>query len=161
MVKKESKIVVSNTVPIVSLILIAKLEILQKLFGRVFITSEVLKEINNKKQREILVKEIKNGWLREGGSKKLDVIHKLDRGEETSVSLALQYESSIFLTDDFQAREFAKFIGLETMGTLGILLLAKHKKLIPNIKDQIDCLIIKERWYSKELIHQVLKKANE
>lgn len=161
MVKKEPQVIVSNTGPIVSLILIDKLQILQKLFGKVFITNEVQKEINNKNQRDVLVKEIKNGWLKEASSGKLDVIHKLDIGEETSVSLALQYKKSILLTDDFQAREFAKYVGLEVIGTLGILLLAKHKKLIPSIKDLIKDLIVKERWYSKDLIHRVLKKAGE
>ena len=161
MVKKESKIVVSNTGPIISLLLINNLSILKKLYGRVFITNEVLKEIRNKQQKEILEKELDKKWLININPPRLNVIHDLDKGEETSISLALQYPDSLFLTDDFQAREFATFIGLKVMGTLGILLLAKYKKLIPSLKDLIQQLILKERWYSKELISQVLSEVDE
>ena len=161
MVKKESKIVVSNTGPIISLLLIDSLIILKKLYGEILITNEVLKEVRNKQQKEILEKELHKKWLINIKPPRLDVIHDLDKGEEASISLALQYPDSLFLTDDFQAREFATFIGLKVMGTLGILLLAKHKKLIPSLKDLIQQLILKERWYSKELISQVLRDVNE
>ncbi len=161
MVKKESQIVVSNTGPIISLILIDNLTILKKLYGKVLITNEVLKEVRNKQQKEILEKELCQKWLTNIKPPRLNVIHDLDKGEETSISLALQYTDSLFLTDDFQARGFATFIGLKVMGTLGILLLAKYKKLIPSLKNLIHELTLKERWYSKELIAQVLKEANE
>ena len=161
MVKKESKIVVSNTGPIISLLLIDSLTILKKLYGTVLITNEVLKEIRNKQQKEILEKELHQKWLINIKPPRLDVIHDLDKGEETSISLALQYPDSLFLTDDFQAMEFATFIGLKVMGTLGILLLAKHKKIIPSLKNLIQQLILKERWYSKELISRVLREVNE
>ena len=161
MVKKESLTVISNTGPLISLILIDKLLLLEKMFGGLLISNQVYKEIVNLEQKGYLKKEVNKKWIKKLKSPKLDVLHRLHEGEASSISLALQYDKSLFLTDDFEARNFASYIGLEVMGTAGVLLLAKKEKLISNVGVLINTLVDNKRWLSKELIIEILKRANE
>jgi predicted nucleic acid-binding protein len=48
----------------------------------------------------------------------------IDPGEAEAVSLVLQVKGDWLLTDDAQARQFAESLGVETHGSVGILLWA-------------------------------------
>ena len=49
---------------------------------------------------------------------------ELDSGEAEAIALAMQLKSDWFLTDDALAREFSEPLGLETHGSIGVLLWA-------------------------------------
>ena len=161
MVKKETLAIVSNASPLISLIQLNKLEILKRMYLNILISEEVYKEISHKEQRECLQKEIRKAWIKKIKVPKLNVLHDLGIGEASSISLALQYDKSLLIIDDLEARSFAKSIGLEVIGTVGVLLFAKEKKIIDNLKNLLDKLQIKNLWLSNELYKKILNLAGE
>lgn len=66
------------------------------------------------------------------------------------------------MLDERDARQVAQSIGLRLIGTLGILLLAKGKHIIPEIKPLLDAMInVAQYWVNNKLYEQVLKQAGE
>ena len=53
------------------------------------------------------------------------------------ISLAVEKRHSKVILDDKQARQTAERMGLKVIGTVGILMLAKEKKIIAEIKPLI------------------------
>jgi len=63
--------------------------------------------------------------------------------------------------DEFTDRQYASLLGLNVIGTLGVLLIAKKKGFIPLLKPLCDKLILNERYISCSLYNEVLIKAGE
>lgn len=84
----------------------------------------------------------------------------LDVGEATAIALAVQLKAGL-LIDEKLGRAAAKKLNLKVIGTAGVLLLAKQKKLIQEISPLI--LDLKKSGYflSSTLIEEVLKRADE
>jgi len=56
--------------------------------------------------------------------------YDLDLGECTGIALCRQEEIKLFFTDDLEAREVAKKLGLEPHGTLAIIMRALREKIL-------------------------------
>lgn len=51
---------------------------------------------------------------------------------------------------------------MQVIGTLGILLLAKRKQIIPQVKPVLDAMIdIAQYWVKDTLYQEILRKAGE
>ena len=55
--------------------------------------------------------------------------------------MAIELHANRVLLDDYRARIVAARLGLNMTGILGVILVAKHRKLIPSVKPLIDDLI--------------------
>ena len=60
----------------------------------------------------------------------------LDLGETEAIALALELKAAILL-DEWLGREAAHRLGLDTSGTLGVLVRAKNRGLIPELRPLI------------------------
>jgi uncharacterized protein len=69
--------------------------------------------------------------------KKLELLYELDKGEAEVIILAKEQNIKKVLIDEKIARQQAKILGLEVIGTLGLLLKAKNKGLLSFIKPLI------------------------
>ncbi len=67
----------------------------------------------------------------------------------------------MIIIDEKLGRFHAKHTDLSITGTMGVLLKAKSKGLITQIKPLILELIDKDVWLSKKLIETILTKAGE
>ena len=61
------------------------------------------------------------------------LIPDLDRGETEVLGLALELHADLVIMDERLGRRHARRLGLSLTGTLGVLLKAKKKGLIPNV----------------------------
>ena len=87
---------------------------------------------------------------------------ELDQGEAAAIALAVQENISPILLDEKDARRTAHNLGLQPLGTLGLLLWAKQTGLIPNLQYSLESLRIQGRFYlSDTVIHAVLQQAGE
>lgn len=116
------KEVVSNSS---SIIFIAKLDIFnlaKNVFSKIIIPKAVIKELFEKKspENEIIKREL-NNFLIENEVKNIKDF-SLDEGEKEAISLCLEKNIQIFLSDDKKARNYAKSLEIEVLGTLGVLL---------------------------------------
>ncbi len=83
----------------------------------------------------------------------------IDDGEAASIILAVEEDAGLIILDDKDARKIAEKLGLKVMGTAGILLLAKKKGIIEEIKP-----ILEEMsgfYLSDSIIKIVLREAGE
>ena len=67
--------------------------------------------------------------------------HNLDPGESYAIASAVEQKGDELLMDERRGRQVATQLGLSIIGLLGILLLAKQRQLIPQIKPILDRLI--------------------
>lgn len=87
---------------------------------------------------------------------------ELDDGEREAILLALSTGAKRILLDEREARLVAHQLGLQVIGTLGILLLAKNQQIIQQVRPLLDAMInIAQYWVSATLYEQVLKHAGE
>jgi len=89
------------------------------------------------------------------------LFQKLDLGEAETLLLAKEINADRVLVDEQMGYQVAKSIGLIPVRTLSLLLVAKQKGFIPNIKPLLQDMVLKERWYSQSVCHEILEKAGE
>jgi hypothetical protein len=158
--------VISNSLPIIHLAKIGKLNLLRDYFrtstvpGAVF--QECLAEGKNRKEVEV----IKNAeWIKvlEVKDKKLVKLlqSSLDDGESEAIALSLEIGADLILLDDSDAREKARLYGLSITGTIGILLRAKKDKKITSLKESLLKLRGTGFWINKSLETKLLKASRE
>ncbi|MGC9444930.1 MAG: DUF3368 domain-containing protein [Candidatus Methanospirareceae archaeon] len=85
----------------------------------------------------------------------------LGKGEAEAIALAEELKTNIVLIDDLKARKIAKLRGLNVIGTLGILLDAKDRGIIVEIRPLLEELMKKRIRISKELYDRTLELAHE
>ena len=86
---------------------------------------------------------------------------KLDLGESEAIVLANSIDADLIIIDERKARRIAKDIGLNVTGTLGILVEAKQRGLVKELKPLLDKLIKNEIRISKKLYQDILELVNE
>ncbi len=156
--------VVSNTTPIISLLKLSQIDILKKLYGKISIPKAVYKEIECGKNKGYYQDLSKIDWIKiqEIQDKKaLKYFLDLDAGEAEAIVLATEIGADLIIIDEKLGRFHAKHTDLSITGTMGVLLKAKSKGLITQIKPLILELIDKDVWLSKKLIETILAKAGE
>lgn len=85
----------------------------------------------------------------------------LDKGEASSIALALEKENCLLIIDEWGGRRLAKQIGLTITGTLGVLAQAKQNGDISALKPLLDKVKLTDFRLSEQLIQQVLKEVGE
>lgn len=159
-------IVVSDTSCISNLLFINELELLQKIYSKIFIPLAVYNDIlalekggrnmNYFQSREWII--VQNDFTR---NISLLPPKNIDAGEAEAIDLAIYLKADRLLIDERKGSVLAKELGITTIGLLGILKIAKENHLILSVKKLLDQLIENNFWLSSELYNIVLKSANE
>lgn len=85
----------------------------------------------------------------------------LGQGESQVISFALEHPDYWAVIDDREARRCAMALHCRYTGTLGIIVLAKRRGIIPSIREYLGKLKEAGLYLSDELIDQVCRKAGE
>ena len=147
--------IIADTSCLIILSKIKELRLLKLLYGEVLITDTIAKEFDEPLPVWIVVCPIKlneNVFLFE---------KRIDKGEASAIMLALEIPNSTIIIDDFKGRSLAKELGIKVTGTMGIIILAKNKKLIPSIKPMLEKIKETNFYISKELENEALGLAKE
>lgn len=157
-------LLVADTGPLLALARIDFLQPLTDLFSHVVVTESVVQECLAKPERrdaQAVAKAISLGWLYcEPDPDVRAVLQALDRGEQTVLEYALQRGATV-LMDERSGRQAAKKYQLKSIGTVGILLLAKRRGFIAEIKSHLYALRGSGYFLSEQLIADVLELAHE
>ena len=154
---------VINASPIISLCKIGVENILFELFEKVFITDEVIGEIDSKPGRmsNFIKDSIANGKLKKYSVAKKSMIDdlygKMHKGELSVVIAGLELQADYVIIDEIAARNFAESLSLNPIGTIGLLRIAKKKGLIQSVKPFLMELREKGMWLSKQIIEKIIK----
>ncbi|MCE4617475.1 MAG: DUF3368 domain-containing protein [Desulfurococcales archaeon] len=161
---EEEFLVVSNSSVIIALARIFRLDLLEKLFGKILIPEAVWREIaaEGKPGHEKIMRANFIHIGKAGNRRLVTLLEEfVDSGEAEAIVLALELNADILLVDDHDARDLAKKLGLQVMGTLGVIALAKYRRLIPDAKPIIDTLVESGFWISRRLLEEFLRELGE
>jgi predicted nucleic acid-binding protein len=148
--------VVSDASPLIALHQIGQLGLLGTIFGTVLIPPAVaLEALSVERPSWILERALATplppAVTRAG----------LGAGESEAISLALELSADRVIIDELAGRSLAQHLGLPVIGTLGILLAAKRRGLIPAIREPIDILRRGGFRVANELYETMLQRAGE
>ena len=161
--------VICNSSPIIGLSAINRLDLLWLLVDRVIIPHGVFEEVvsaeNNKTGAEELKKAIEEGYIEIYHVKNRALIDqlygRLHIGELEVIVSAKELGIGHVIIDDLSARNMANAMCIKTLGIMGILLIAKERGYIEELKIEVDKLIDCGYRISLKLYHEILKKAGE
>lgn len=161
-------IIVSNSTPLIALDAIVSLGLLKSLFVTVHIPEAVYDEIviagTGKAGASAVATAV---WIsRHNVANQTDVAalianNSLDVGESEAIVLAQELKADFILLDDRTARREAQRLGLNVLGTVGVLLRAKDKSLIQEVKPLLDALLNVGIYLDNNLYQLTLKLAAE
>lgn len=148
-----SERIVSDSTCLIALERIGNVEILSALFRSIIIPPAVQREFG-----------ISVPWL-----KVTQLVHPsiaatlktiVDDGEAEAIALAREHNCRM-ITDDRRARSVARQYGLDVVGTVGILVLAKQRGIVSSIRPLLTNLENVGFYFSTELREEVLHLAKE
>lgn len=124
-------LVISDASPINILIRIELTHLLPTLFGRIVIPGVVANELGDSRAPAIVRQFIDAApsWLEILSPQTVRHFPRLDPGEEAAINLAHELKADLLLVDDKRARSTAAGVGLNIIGTLGILEMASRRGL--------------------------------
>ena len=159
-------IIVSDTTPLSELAKVGQVYLLRDVFGQVIIPKEVHDELIRGNHPAIAALQTVD-WIevREvSDSQKVSTLRtqtQLGLGECGAIILAEELGADRLLLDDREARREALSRNLPVIGTIGVLLIAKRRGLIPSVKQILDALIAQGTYISQKLYQDVLTQAQE
>ena len=154
-------ILIADSSALIALAVIDKLDLLDTLFGQVYIPRAVYDEVSkqSKGESEKLALYCKDKVLDIASNINFNIT--LGLGESEAIILYKEKEADYLLCDDKKAKKFARNFGVNVIGSLGILLKAKENKLIAELTPLIDNLKISQIFIDDQTCELVLRMANE
>lgn len=155
-------LIIADSGAIFSLAVIDKLNLLDLMFDDVKIPLAVWKEITLDKKNKIFQNIdlfFKDKVVEISSFNELTFV--MDYGESESVILYKELQADFLLIDDKKARKIAENFGVNCIGTLGVLILAKKRNLIKELKPLFKELIKNNRYYSLILLNKILISQGE
>ncbi len=158
-------IVVSDTTPLITLIKAGQLNVLHKLFGEILIPAAVHKELTaNENYFEEAEQINKSDFIRVvfvEDRKTVSIIQRaagLDVGESEAILYAENNNADLLLMDEARGRRVAMSMGLEIIGSIGILVSACKKGYlsINEAKEAFNKIRKSNRHISNSLIQDAL-----
>ncbi|MBC8507605.1 MAG: DUF3368 domain-containing protein [Anaerolineales bacterium] len=160
-------IVVSNTTPLIGLASIGQFDLIQQIFGEIYIPKAVYDEAVVAGREKGGAKSEVSGsvWI-----KTIDVkdriavevlLDELDLGEAEAIVLARELEADWVLMDEKKGRRKLAQLEIRKIGTIGILLKAKEMGFIETIRKDLDQLREKGFSISQFVVDAVLVQAKE
>lgn len=145
--------VVTDSTCLIGLERIARLELLPQLFDRIVAPPEVSREFGRTFP-----------WLnveRPGDQTLVSALKLLvDDGEAEAIALAREHSRRLIL-DDREARKVAQKIGVRVIGTIGILVIARQRKIIPSLAPILGELERNQFFFGQSLKAEALRLCGE
>ncbi|HEX4422007.1 MAG TPA: DUF3368 domain-containing protein [Kofleriaceae bacterium] len=157
-------IVIADTSPLQYLFQLGILDILRELYGTVLVPDAVRDELRVGRLLGIDVPDPASfPWMtiRSTSIHAVVVPLGLGTGESAALSIALDTEDAIIVLDDAAARAAAATLKIPTTGTLGVLLLAKERELVPSLANLLVDLEQRGFRIAPALVARVLAMAGE
>ena len=160
-------IVVSNTTPLIGLAAIGQFDLLRLLFIEVYIPQAVYDEAvvagreEGGAKREVSSAE----WIRTVPVRNRSAVDllldELDLGEAETIILTQELGADWVLMDERRGRRKLVQLGINKIGTLGILLKAKQSDLLAEVKPELESLRQQGFSVTQAIVEAILNSAGE
>ncbi len=156
--------IVSNSSPIIIFARTYNIPILRSVVGSIIIPTAVYREITEGGEFKEIERIRGSDWIRIDTtdiSREAEMLPKsLGLGEREAIVLARKLSLPL-LVDDLRARKEAEKQGIEVIGSLGIIYVAKRKGLIKSAKEVLDSFIKSGYYISNRLYSTFLEEIGE
>ena len=149
------RVIVSDTSCLILLNKIGQISLLKSLFGKITLTSIIAEEFGQLIPDFMMIENPVDYKYQQI----LDCF--LDRGEASAIALALEKEDCLLIIDELKGRREAKLLNINLTGTLGILIIAKERRLIKSVSLVLEQIKQTNFRISDELVQETLKRCNE
>ena len=149
------KTIISDTSCFIILANIGELELLHTVYGQVLTTIDIATEYGEPLPEWVEIATVADKYRQQ----LLEM--QIDKGESSAIALALETPDSTVILDDYKARKIAEQLGITYTGTIGVIIKAKLKGIIPAIKPFLEKIKQTDFRLSSEIELQALKEANE
>ncbi len=149
------KTIISDTSCFIVLSNIGELELLRKVYGQVITTPEVMLEYGEALPSWVEI----NAAADKYAQRVLEL--QLDIGEASAIALAIEMPECTIILDDYKARKLAEKLGLKITGTIGVIVKAKLRGIIPTVKPYLDKIRRTDFYISNELYFKAIEEAGE
>jgi predicted nucleic acid-binding protein len=163
-------IVISDTTPLISLMKIGQLDLVQRMFGEIQIPDAVFKELVSNKRFQEESRQIRESsfikTVKVADTEAVDRLRQstgLDIGESEAIILSDSVKANLLLMDEVKGRSVAQQMGIQLMGTVGMLMAAYKEGLLSKneILTCIDILKNSGRHISGRLYDQLIHKLEK
>lgn len=159
-------IVVANAGPLIALAQIGRFDLLRSLYGRLRIPPTVRDEVTvsgrvRPGSTEVIAAEwIDTVQIHDATAVQL-LRERLDLGESQAIVLAIELNADLLLIDEARGRRVAEARGLNKIGTVGTLVVAKRRGLVSAVTPLLDELGAKGFHMSEDLYQTARALADE
>jgi uncharacterized protein len=157
-----TRLVVTDAGPLIALGRLDLLSLLPRLFEEVQIPEAVLAECLARPELPDATRvqaAVRHEWLRVCQGEPV-ARHGLGAGESQAIGRAIEIGAAL-LSDDRAARQHAMELGLVVTGTLAVLVSAKRKGMVPQVRQLIEQLRASGYWLSDTVVTAALNAAGE
>jgi predicted nucleic acid-binding protein len=160
-------VVVADTTPLLYLARLELLGLLPALFHRVVVPGAVWRELVEVRPGALGVAALLAvDWIEvdasaDGSALAQELSAELDGGEAAAIALALARRADLLLIDERDGRRAALAHGLRVRGTVGILLAARERHLLPKLRPALDALLATGFRLERSLYEDALRAAEE
>lgn len=149
------KTIISDTSCFIILTNIGELKILRKVYGQIVTTPEIAAEYGETLPEWVEIVSVTDKYRQQ------ILEMQIDKGESSAIALALETPDSLLILDDYKARKIAERLGITFTGTIGVIIKAKLKGIIPSIKPILEKIKKTDFRLSDDLELQALREARE
>lgn len=160
-------IVVSDTSPLLYLSRVGQLDLLAQLYTEVVVPRTVWAELTEARPDAPGVAAVLAvTWIRieadvQPPPEAQIILADVDAGEASAIALALATHADLLLIDDAAGRRAAEELGVAVRGTLGVLVTAKARGVLPEIAPLLARLLAEGFRASDAVVDQALRAAGE
>ncbi|HHD79028.1 DUF3368 domain-containing protein [Sulfurovum sp.] len=152
--------IIGDSSALVALSIMGRLDLLEIIFGEIYVPQAVYDEVavSGKPEGIKLKKFLKDKVVNaEVGISKMG----LGFGELEAISLYKTMNAQFLLIDDKRAKKFAELNGVNVIGSIGVVLLAKELGKVKSIRTDLEKLLKSNVFVSKHLIERILISVDE
>lgn len=159
-------IVVANAGPIIALAQIGHLDLLRLLYKRLLIPAAVRDEVVGSGSKRAGQAEVDTAvWIETrivADKAAVEFLReRLDAGESEAIMLALEIGADLLLIDEARGRRVAETRGIKHTGTVGTVITAKKRGLIPAAAPLFDALQATGFYMGTDLYQAACRLAGE
>jgi predicted nucleic acid-binding protein len=151
--------VVVNASPLICLSKSGLSNLFPALFTEIVVPDEVYQEITAKSGINLVSTKFKKTDELELPS--IIASWDLGKGESGVLAFALQNRSHWAVIDDREARRCAAALGCRHIGTVGIIVLAKKRGIIPSVRENLVKLRNAGLWLSGAFVDEICRNSGE
>jgi hypothetical protein len=159
-----NKIVIADAGPLIAIARLHQLGLLPQIFGRVLVTDIVFAECTGRSdfpESTTIKKALDLKYLELCTSPDFSAYsQKIDAGEASAIAVAIDFGCGVIM-DDKAGRRMATNASVPVIGTVGVLVLAKRKGLVPFVRPMLEHPVSSGYFLSDGIISAALQASGE